>query len=45
MELTQRVARTWLGIMLAVLLGALIAPLAVLHPRPAHPPVASYARK
>jgi len=41
MDMTQRIARTYLGILLAVLLGALLAPLAAIHPRPAHTTVSS----
>jgi len=42
--MTQRIVRTFAGVILAVLLGMLLAPLGAIHPRP-HPPASSAARK
>ena len=45
MDMTQRVARTFVGVLLAVLLGMLLAPLKAIHPRSPHAAATSVAAK
>ncbi|HEX5069347.1 MAG TPA: hypothetical protein VFV78_03960 [Vicinamibacterales bacterium] len=45
MDLSRRVTRTFVGVLLAVLLGMLLAPLNAIHPRGSRAAIASVAAK